>query len=52
VKLWTQRPTAGGHVDNTESSPARAHSATPLLERKRGVIPVLHTPYDYDKGIS
>jgi hypothetical protein len=23
----------------------------PLLKRDQGVIPVLHTPYDYDKGI-
>jgi len=41
-----------GPVDKTDSSPGRTHSATPLLERERGVIPVLHTPYDYDKGIS
>jgi hypothetical protein len=24
----------------------------PLQERKQGIIPVLHTLYDYNKGIS
>jgi len=52
VKLWMQRPLAGAPVENTLSSPETAHSATPLLKREHGVIPVLHTPYDYDKGIS
>jgi hypothetical protein len=52
VKLWTKQPLAGGPVENTLSSPAGAHSATSLQEPKHGVIPVLHTPYDYDKGIS
>ena len=50
--LWTPLAPAGGPVDKAHSSPGRTHSATPLLERERGVIPVLHTPYDYYKGIS
>jgi hypothetical protein len=50
--LWTFSYPPAGPVDKAHSSPDRTHSATPLLERKRGVIPVLHTPYDYDKGIS
>ena len=50
--LWTSLAPAGEPVDKAHSSPDRTHSATPLLERKRDVIPVLHTPYDYDKGIS
>jgi hypothetical protein len=50
--LWTHRGPAGGPVDKVCSSPARTHSTTPLPERKRGIIPVLHTPYDYNKGIS
>jgi len=52
VILWTSRRPAAAPVDNAASSPGCTHSATPLQERERGVIPVLHTPYDYDKGIS
>jgi hypothetical protein len=52
VKLWTERRAASTPVDEAGSSPTPAHSAVRLPERERGVIPVLHTPYDYDKGIS
>ena len=51
-ELWTSFLPGGGPVEKGVSSPSCTHSATPLLERERGVIPVLHTPYDYDKGIS
>ena len=43
---------ASAPVDKAASSPGCTHSETPLQEREAGVIPVLHTPYDYDKGIS
>ena len=52
MNLWTQQAGERDPVDNRVSSPLATHSATPLLERERGVIPVLHTLYDYDKGIS
>jgi hypothetical protein len=52
VNLWTQLTGRPGPVDNHLLSPVAAHSATALRERKRGVFPVLHTLYDYDKGIS
>jgi hypothetical protein len=52
VNLWTQHLGGRDPVDNRVSSPVAAHSAIPLRERERGVIPVLHTLYDYDKGIS
>jgi hypothetical protein len=52
VNLWTQLAGGRGPVDNRVSSPLAAHSANPLPEPERGVIPVLHTLYDYDKGIS
>jgi hypothetical protein len=52
VNLWTQHAAGLEPVDNPVSSPTAAHSAIPLREREQGVIPVLHTLYDYDKGIS
>jgi hypothetical protein len=52
VNLWTEQPAAVPPVDKCFSSPVGAHSPMPLQERKRGVIPELHTLYDYDKGIS
>jgi hypothetical protein len=52
VNLWTQQTGGRDPVDNRVSSPVAPHSAIPLRERKRGVIPALHTLYDYDKGIS
>jgi hypothetical protein len=52
VNLWRLPRPAATLVDKAVSSPDCTHSATPLLKRERGVIPVLHTPYDYDKGIS
>jgi hypothetical protein len=51
VNLWTQREAGAGAVENTVSSPVAPHRANPLQEREEGVIPVLHTLYDYDKGI-
>ena len=52
MNLWTQLGGVRGPVDNPVSSPLAAHSAIPLQKPERGVIPVLHTLYDYDKGIS
>ncbi len=52
MNLWTQRTGGLDPVDNRLLSPVGTHSAIPLLKPERGVIPVLHTLYDYDKGIS
>jgi hypothetical protein len=52
VILWTQRAGRLGSVDNCLFSPIAAHSAIALRQPKQGVIPVLHTLYDYNKGIS
>ena len=51
MNLWTQHDGRLGPVDNRLLSPIAAHSAIALRQPKRGVIPVLHTLYDYDKGI-
>jgi hypothetical protein len=50
--LWTQRAAAGDPVDKAVSSPGSAHRRTALLEPEHGVIPVIHTPYDFYKGIT
>src|SRR5262249_10835520 len=47
VNLWTSHRSATAPVDKALSSPVCTHSATPLREPERRVIPVLHTPYDY-----
>jgi hypothetical protein len=52
VNLWTHPDSALNPVDNPVFSPFAAHSAIPLQQPEPGVIPVLHTLYDYDKGIS
>ena len=52
MNLWTQPGLGLDPVDNRLLSPVGTHSAIALPEPKRGVIPVLHTLYDYDKGIS
>ena len=52
MNLWMQLTGRSAPVDNLVLSPVAAHSANPLQQRKHGVIPVLHTLYDYDKGIS
>jgi hypothetical protein len=52
VKLWSDSPTGMSLVDKPYLPPGRAHSANPLRQRNPGVIPGLHTLYDYDKGIS
>jgi hypothetical protein len=39
-------------VEEVSFSPNRAHSANRLAKPLPGVFPVVHTPYDYDKGIS
>jgi hypothetical protein len=52
MKLWSDSPAALAPVDKASLPTKCAHSANPLLERVRGVVPGLHTLYDYDKGIS
>jgi len=52
VNLWTQLTDQPCPVDNRCLSPVATHSAIALRERNRSVFPVLHTLYDYDKGIS
>jgi hypothetical protein len=39
-------PAAG---ENPVSSTDSVHRANPLGERRDGVFPVVHTPYDYDE---
>jgi hypothetical protein len=46
------QPTPTSPVEKCYFSPVRSHSANPLHKSLRGVIPVIHTLYDYDKGIS
>ena len=50
--MWNVQPARAVPVENRHFSPVRPHSPTPLRERLRRVFPVIHTPYDYDKGIS
>jgi len=50
--MWMTRPAASGPVEKAYSSPNPAHSGFGLDLRLRGSIPVIHTLYDYDKGIS
>jgi hypothetical protein len=50
--MWTVRRPAATAVDKAVLSPARSHRLTRLSKRLRGIIPVVHTPYDYNKGIS
>jgi hypothetical protein len=52
MRLWSDRQHGTAPVDKAPLPPTRAHSANPLPQRNRGVIPGLHTLYDYDKGIS
>jgi hypothetical protein len=52
VKLWSDSPADLAPVDKASLPPTGAHSANRLRERIRGIIPGLHTLYDYDKGIS
>jgi len=50
--MWSVQPARTSPVDNRDFSPVRPHSPSPLHKRLRSVFPVIHTPYDYDKGIS
>jgi len=52
VRLWSDLRADASPVDKALFPPERAHSANPLRQGKRGVIPGVHTLYDYDKGIS
>jgi hypothetical protein len=50
--MWTSRSTGKGPVDKPGSSPICANSSFGLAVRFCGIIPGIHTLYDYDKGIS
>jgi hypothetical protein len=50
--MWTVRTRAVAAVDKSFLSPARSHRLIRLSKRLRGLFPVVHTLYDYDKGIS
>ena len=50
--MWMNQPAAESPVEKCHFSPFRSHSANPLHKPVPGVIPVVHTLYDYDKGIS
>jgi hypothetical protein len=52
LKMWMARPAASSPVDNVSLSPVRANRRSPVGMRLRPIIPVVHTLYDYDKGIS
>jgi hypothetical protein len=50
--MWSVRTRAAAAVDKAVLSPVHSHRRTRLSKRLSGIIPVVHTPYDYDKGIS
>jgi hypothetical protein len=50
--MWSVRTLAAAPVDKAVLSPVRSHRRIRLPKPLPGVIPVVHTPYDYDKGIS
>jgi hypothetical protein len=52
VRLWSDQRADLSPVDKAHLPPGRAHNPNPLRQWNRGVIPGLHTLYDYDKGIS
>jgi hypothetical protein len=50
--MWMTRPAASSPVEKAPSSPNSANREFGLDLRLRGTIPVIHTLYDYNKGIS
>jgi hypothetical protein len=50
--MWSVQPPGATPVDNPWFSPPRPHRQSPLRKPSRGAVPVIHTLYDYDKGIS
>jgi hypothetical protein len=50
--MWSVRTPGADPVDKAVLSPVHSHRRNRFPKRLRGVIPVVHTPYDYDKGIS
>jgi hypothetical protein len=50
--MWSDEARAAAPVDKADLSPDRPHKRTSLPKPLPGIIPVVHTPYDYDKGIS
>ena len=50
--MWTTRPAASSPVEKAVPSPLSANKGSRLAMRVRGIIPAVHTLYDYDKGIS
>jgi hypothetical protein len=50
--MWSVRSLAAALVDKAVLSPVCSHRRIRLPKPLRGVIPVVHTPYDYNKGNS
>ena len=50
--MWMTRPAASSPVDKAVPSPLFANRGSRVAMRVWGTIPVVHTLYDYDKGIS
>ncbi len=50
--MWSVQTQAATAVDKAVLSPDRPHRRSRLSKRLSGVIPVVHTPYYYNKGIS
>jgi hypothetical protein len=50
--MWSDHLAGQSAVEKVPLSPGCLHSENPLCRRLRGIIPVVHTLYDYDKGIS
>jgi hypothetical protein len=50
--MWTSDHAVEGPVNKTGSSPICANSSFGLGARFCSIIPGVHTPYDYNKGIS
>jgi hypothetical protein len=50
--MWSDPTSAAAPVDKARLSPTHAHREASLSKRLPGIFPVVHTPYDYDKGIS
>ncbi len=50
--MWMTRPAASSPVDKAVPSPLSANRGSRVAMRVWAIIPVVHTLYDYDKGIS
>jgi hypothetical protein len=50
--MWMTGPAGSSPVDKAVPSPLSANRRFRLAMRVQGIITVVHTLYDYDKGIS